>query len=436
MSEARPPPLRVAVVGGGIAGLTTALAIYHHMRDNDTNISLKVYEAASKFAEIGAGVAFGPPAQRALRLIGCGEALEKVAGPPGEDPDLWFEFRVGDRGENEGKHFATITGKDAARGSVHRADFLDQLIQKLPSELAHFNHRATRYETSDSGVTLHFTDPSLAPAEADLVICSDGIKSALRACMYEKKGLDLRSQKAKYSEWIAWRGLISRSHFEDAFGDKASDKMMHCGRGRHILHFPVRNGELINIVGFVRDPEHAKLGDHTGPWSEPRPASEMMEDFDQFNDECKTLLRAIKDPSIWGIFKLPLIETAVDDRVVLIGDAAHATTPHQGSGAGAAVEDSLFLSALLASPLVSSAPLSSRSQALSKALSIYESTRQPRSQKIQATSDEAGMLYEFLDPEAGDNLERMKEDLEGRMKWIWEYETEEELERVLGLLEK
>ena len=80
----------------------------------------------------------------------------------------------------------------------------------------------------------------------------------------------------------------------------------------------MRNGELINIVsynvlgfllpsvrvgadlifpffvfqvGFVRDPEHAKLGDHTGPWSEPRPASEMMEDFDQFNDECKTLLR-------------------------------------------------------------------------------------------------------------------------------------------------
>lgn len=53
-------------------------------------------------------------------MIGCGDALDKVAGPPGDDPNLWFQFRVGDKGENEGKHFATITGKDAARGSVHR----------------------------------------------------------------------------------------------------------------------------------------------------------------------------------------------------------------------------------------------------------------------------------------------------------------------------
>jgi 2-polyprenyl-6-methoxyphenol hydroxylase-like FAD-dependent oxidoreductase len=117
----------------------------------------------------------------------------------------------------------------------YSADFLDQLIQKLPSTLAHFKHRASHYVPHSSGVTLHFTDTSLTPFEADLIICSDGIKSSLRACMYERKGLDLRKQKAVYSEWIAWRGLIKRSQFEDAFGKDASDKMMHCGEGRHIL---------------------------------------------------------------------------------------------------------------------------------------------------------------------------------------------------------
>lgn len=156
--------------------------------------------------------------------------------------------------------------------SLNRADFLDQLIKKLPPSLAHFNHRASHYVPHSSGVTLHFTNPSLAPAEADILICSDGIKSGLRANLYERKGLDLRAQKARYSEWIAWRGLIKKSQFTEAFGEQASDKMMHCGRGRHILvsasldtflsssvgtdethkiqHFPVRNGELINIVSY------------------------------------------------------------------------------------------------------------------------------------------------------------------------------------------
>lgn len=84
-----------------------------------------MFESASKFGEIGAGVAFGPNAQRALRLIGCGEALDKVAGPVGKDSKVWFEYRIGDaQNENEkeleGKHFATISGVDAARGNVHR----------------------------------------------------------------------------------------------------------------------------------------------------------------------------------------------------------------------------------------------------------------------------------------------------------------------------
>ena len=69
-------------------------------------------------------------------MIGCGEALDKVAGPPGDDPNLWFQFLVGDRGENEGKHFATVSGKDAARGSVHRqAPFLSPSLSHV-SEFA------------------------------------------------------------------------------------------------------------------------------------------------------------------------------------------------------------------------------------------------------------------------------------------------------------
>lgn len=191
------------------------------------------------------------------------------------------------------------------------ADFLNELIQRLPASVANFNHRLTGYKPHADGVTLSFSNG--ATAEADVLVASDGIKSAVRHCMYERLGWDLERQRARYSEWVAWRGLVSRAKFQEVFGEGARDKMMLCGHGRHILvsgtilaarivqyvlisfvltpqHFPVRNGELVNIVGFVQDPEHRKLGDRTGPWSEDRPKAEMMEDFKTFSDKVLSLL--------------------------------------------------------------------------------------------------------------------------------------------------
>ncbi|KDE03853.1 hypothetical protein MVLG_05675 [Microbotryum lychnidis-dioicae p1A1 Lamole] len=429
-------PLRIAIVGGGIAGLTAAIAVLHYSKQNpESNVRLDVYESAAVFAEIGAGVALGPNAQTSLRLIGCGEALERVAGKQGQsDDDLWFDFLVGAKNHAQsGKDIYSLRGKMAGRGNVHRADFLDGLIQLLPTDQAHFNKRCINYTPHSSGVTLHFADSTTA--EADVLIASDGIKSVLREAMYVRKGFRdeaLEIQRARYSEWIAWRGMVERAEFERIFGKGASDKRMLLGQGRHILHFPVRGGALINIVAFVKDAAYAKLGDHTGPWSEARPKAEMLEDFASFNETSLELLKAINDPSIWGIFELPLIPHAVDERIVLIGDAAHATTPHQGSGAGQAIEDGLFVAHVLTHPLLSksSSTSSTRSTSLRTALSLYEAARHPRGRRVQSTSYEAGLLYEFLDPIAGDDITKIGPNLSERMKWIWEMDLEKELSEL------
>jgi 2-polyprenyl-6-methoxyphenol hydroxylase-like FAD-dependent oxidoreductase len=154
------------------------------------------------------------------------------------------------------------------------ADFLDQLIKKLPPNVAKFQHRASRYTQHEDGVTIHFEDEKLPPAEADVVVCSDGIKSLLRGHMYQQLELDMESQKARYAEWIAWRGLVPREKYNEIFGEGAVENIMHVGTGRHILSesckhlfpwplpgarrmsrshsqfsaFPVRGGSLINIV--------------------------------------------------------------------------------------------------------------------------------------------------------------------------------------------
>lgn len=109
------PPLRVAVVGGGIAGLCAALAL-EQQRQLGAQLDIRVFEQASKFGEIGAGVSIGPNSQRALRRMGLGDELDRVAAPPGSDPDRWFEYRVGQAGENEGKTFANVRVEAALGG--------------------------------------------------------------------------------------------------------------------------------------------------------------------------------------------------------------------------------------------------------------------------------------------------------------------------------
>ncbi|GAA5901017.1 hypothetical protein JCM8208_007592 [Rhodotorula glutinis] len=392
--DASPPPLRIAIVGGGIAGLS------------------------SRFAEIGAGVSLGPNAQRVLRLLGLGPELDAVAGETAgglRDGELWFQFRVGQRGENEGKVVAHVRGENGGRGNVHRADLLDQLAQKLPPNIARFHHRVTFYHPTPHGVTHTFSDPSLAPLEVDVVLASDGIKSPVRAHLYDRLGLDSELQRARYAEWVAWRGLIPREEYDKVFEEdaEAPTNRMHVGKGRHVLTFPVRGGTLVNLVGFVRDEEHAKLGGHTGPWSEPRPKEEMLDDFDGFSDQLKELLRAIDNPSIWGIFSIPQL------------------TP----GAGQAIEDAHIIAALLTHPSILSSTGSSRTLAINRALAVYERERQPRAARVQEWSRQAGLLYEFLGPE-GNDLERMRVALEGRMGWIWEYDAEAEVRRLEGLLDE
>ena len=132
-------------------------------------------------------------------------------------------------------------------------------------------------------------------------------------------------------------------------------------------------------------------------------------------------------PDIWGLIDHQQAPTYYNGRIAILGDAAHASTPHQGAGAGQAIEGAFILSTLLGDEKTQSA------SDIPAAFKAYDAIRRPRSQKVVETSRAAGLTYAFQGP-ARDNLEKIGEELLKRYRWIWDEDMEKQAERAKSLL--
>lgn len=133
-------------------------------------------------------------------------------------------------------------------------------------------------------------------------------------------------------------------------------------------------------------------------------------------------------PAIWAQFEQAPAPYYFQGRVAILGDAAHASTPHQGAGAGQALEDALVMCELLADDAVRS------TQDIPKAFQAYDAVRRPRSQRVVRTSQEAGELY-VSHPEGGKRME-LRENLLERFRWIWECDMVEQVDQARAYLHR
>lgn len=210
----------IAIVGGGIAGLTLAIALYQR------NIPFKIYERAPRFQEIGAGVSFSPNAIQAMKCChqGIFDAFERVCTRNGwpSKQKVWFDYVDGTNDENQEPVFSIYT--DLGQNGVHRAHFLDELAKLIPESTAVFGKELKDIsEGADGKVVMTFADGS--SAFADAVIGCDGIKSRVREIVV---GASHPSAHPSYSYKYAYRGLLSMEKAIEALGEeRARNACMH-----------------------------------------------------------------------------------------------------------------------------------------------------------------------------------------------------------------
>ncbi|KAK5306179.1 hypothetical protein LTR99_001869 [Exophiala xenobiotica] len=395
----------VAIIGGGIAGLTLAIALHHRQ------VPVTIYEQAPQFGEIGAGVSFSPNALQAMKVCheGVYDAFEKICTRnlwPSKQK-VWFDYLNGLEDSSEGSkaapEIAFSIKTSIGQNGVHRARYLDEMVHLVPKEIARFGKRLKDIQ-EDNGhgrLVMRFEDGT--SAEADAVIGCDGIKSTVRKIIV---GRDHPSAHPVYTHKYAYRGLVPMDKAIEAVGEElAQNSCMHMGPDGHVLTFPVNHGQTLNIVAFRTSPEEWP---DFNKLTRPAKREDALRDFTGYGSKVINLLKLTKpDLDVWAIFDLGEhpVSTMYKGRICISGDAAHATSPHHGAGAGLCIEDSAVLAELLADQHVQ------EPQHLEAVFATFDAERRERGNWLVQASRHIGDCYEWRAKGVGRDFAKIEAEI-------------------------
>ncbi|HEX8967953.1 MAG TPA: FAD-dependent monooxygenase, partial [Chloroflexota bacterium] len=348
-------PLRVAIVGAGIGGLGAANALLQR------GIDVEVFEQAPVLKEVGAGLTLHPNGVRMLRRLGLGDKL-RTAGARWIDA----QFR-----RSDGTLIAPWWPAGSTRAieiyGVHRADFLQLLLDGIPPALVHPGHRCVDIgERGDQAVAWFDNGERV---EADVIVGADGIHSVVQQYV-------TTPPPARPSGSVAYRGVIRASSVGWAPGAMRN----WLGPGKHFLVFPVRANELVNYVGFVPGD---KLTAES--WSANGDPAALAREFRGWDPLVEAIIGQVSATFWWGLYDREPLQRWTRGRVTLLGDAAHPMLPHVGQGANQALEDAIVLATALSG---------ADSQTGPELLKVYERARRVRTTRVQLASRTNGVHYD------------------------------------------
>lgn len=358
--------MRVIVVGAGIGGLTTALALRR------SGIEVQVFEQAPELREVGAGIRLSSNATRLLQRLGCREAMRAVAvRPEASTYRRWDDGRIIAReilGEEAERRY------DAPQYSFHRADLLALLAAALPADIIHLGHRCVALRRHPSHVEIGFDNG--AHAAADLVIGADGIHSVARELIFGRDA-------PRFSGFIAYRALVAAERLASIGIEMELNVWL--GPGHHFVHYPISGGRYMNFVAVA--PADAW---RIESWTATGEVADALREFAGWHSEVRAIIGAAQDVNKTALYDREPLLAWTTDRVALMGDAAHPMLPLMAMGAVQSIEDAV----VLARCLEGVGP-----DGLAPALKCYEQLRLPRALKAQEGSRRNTVLYHLPDGE-------------------------------------
>ena len=361
--------LRVAIIGAGIGGLALGLAL------RERGIGAEVFEQAPALTELGAAVGVGGNATRLLRRMGLLEELESVATVPTEL--VYRHWRTADRiaahpVRNDDTYLKRI---GAPWLGIHRAEYQRILGTAYGSAGLHLGHRLVDLVQEPDGATLTFANG--AAAQADLVVGADGVRSVVRRCVTD--GEDI-----VYSGTSGFRGIVAREQVAALPDPEALQFWM--GPDAHLLHYAIGgDADEVNFLAVVEGP---RTWDEGARWQAEVGWDELRAPFSGWHPAVTEMIDAVAPEIRWGLFVVKPLLHWYRDRVVLLGDAAHAMLPHHGQGANTTLEDAFTLAALLPT---------TASEDLEPVLARYQRLRRMRTRQIQLSSWATNALLHLPD---------------------------------------
>ena len=343
--------MRILIIGGGIGGLTTAIAL------GRVGIDAQVYERAAELREVGAGIGLMSNALRVLEVLDLSAAIRSLScvGAPGRlrnpEGDVLTEIPT------------DMENQPGAVALVHRAELLDALIHHIDPQRLHLNRNCVAFEQTGDGVTARFQNGETV--RADALIGADGLKSAVRARLFGDRPI-------RYAGYTAWRSVVETDCGHDAISGET------WGRGCRFGMFPMSRGR---VYWFATN--NTREGERD---TEGRSKDVLLRLFRGWHKPIEALITAANEGAILrnDIYDLDPLASWSDGRVALLGDAAHPMTPNLGQGAGQAMEDAIVLAACLR-----------KNAGIEAALAEYQSRRIPRVKRFVLHSRWLGAVAQY-----------------------------------------
>ena len=344
--------IQISVIGGGIAGLSVATALAQR------GARVTVYEQAEAIREVGAGLQISPNGLRVLRALGLEAALAATSSL-----GRAVSLRRAESDREVARLDLNRLDADQKYYFVHRADLIALLLEgaRAAGVQLRLLQRVTSVETGPQPQINFETGASVT---SDLVIDASGLHSTLRAQLNGDAPPFFTGQ-------VAWRAVVPNTQ------GREGDVQVHMAPGRHIVSYPLRSGESLNIVAVQERSQWAQEG-----WAHRDDPANLRAAFKDASPKVRDMLEQVQHVHIWGLFRHPVAENWHGQNCAILGDAAHPTLPFLAQGANMALEDAWALCMSL-----------SAEGSIESRLAQYQRTRRARVVKVIEAANSNAWRY-------------------------------------------